>query len=311
MIAAQEKQELCLNKEQYTVYSCICYFQVFHYPVFEKEILEFCDQVITPAELRFALIGLKEMGYVTELQSYFSTDRNIKEQIQKRLSSERRFQSKLKTIKRFANFISRFPFVEFVGISGSSSRGLFESDGDVDYFIITSPGKMWLCRTLLILFKKIFLLNSKKYFCLNYFIDATALEIPDRNTFVAHEIRSIAPVNNCDLFETFLAVNEWTNDFLPNRTEYKKWFLNNKKSSRFTARAIEFLLNNRFGAALDQWCFDITRNTWKKRFSDLPQEDFEHRFRSRKNVSKHHPRGFQKKVLAELQQRLFNVKVLA
>ena len=77
--------------------------------------------------------------------------------------------------KAKARFISKFPFVAAVGVSGSLSKGYYDSDSDIDFFIITQHNRLWICRTLLMVYKKIFLLNSRKYFCPNYFISSEQL----------------------------------------------------------------------------------------------------------------------------------------
>ena len=71
-----------------------------------------------------------------------------------------------KAIKR-AKFISKFPYIENVSISGALSKNYYNNDGDIDFFLITQPNRLWIARTLLIIYKKMFLLNSRKYFCVN------------------------------------------------------------------------------------------------------------------------------------------------
>src|SRR5690606_6583885 len=143
----------------------------------------------------------------------------------------------------------------------------------------------------LILFKKIFLLNSKKYFCVNYFISRDALHIPDHNLFVASEIKTLMPVSNPALFNTFLESNAWVGEYLPNKLGYNTAFLNCRKRQRLHTRLLQSLLQNRLGDWLDECCFRLTYATWKRKYSDLALSDFELNFRSGRHVSKHHPRG--------------------
>ena len=59
-----------------------------------------------------------------------------------------------------SNFIAKFPYIECVSLSGALSKGYYDDDdGDFDFFIITKPNRLWIARTLLILYKKIFLLQ--------------------------------------------------------------------------------------------------------------------------------------------------------
>ena len=90
-----------------------------------------------------------------------------------------------------------------MGISGSLSKGYYDDDGDIDFFIITSPKRLWIARTFLILYKKIFLLNSRKYFCVNYFISSNALEIEEKNIFTATELTTLLPMFGNGSFHKF------------------------------------------------------------------------------------------------------------
>ncbi|MBA2611893.1 MAG: nucleotidyltransferase domain-containing protein [Bacteroidetes bacterium] len=308
---AVETETITLTEEQFSVFSCISYFDVFKYPLKPAQVLEFANVKISQAHVNLVLNQLIELKLIAELNGYYFLDKSTPEYINKRSDSEKRFSKKQKIIKRFAGLVSRFPFVETVCISGSCSKGLLDEDGDVDYFIITSPNKLWLCRTLLIAFKKIFLFNSKKYFCINYLVDSNNLTIPDQNPFVAAEIKTLLPVSNKALFEQFLAANNWTGNFYPNKFNYDSSFLKEKKSKKYFFGFIEFLFSGKAGERLDKKCFEITLSSWQKKFPNFNKEDFDLNLRSRKNVSKHHPRGYQQKVLTELNTRLEKIKVLA
>ncbi len=88
-------------------------------------------------------------------------------------------------------------------------------DGDIDFFIITKADRLWICRTLLVLYKKVFLLNSRKYFCVNYFVDENNLKIKDKNMFTAIEVKHLLSVYNPELIGHFKEINNWTNEFIP------------------------------------------------------------------------------------------------
>jgi hypothetical protein len=296
-----------LNELQFSLYSCICYFDVFRHPVTLQEICAFNALETSPEKALPELQRLQETGMITFKNGHYCLG-NAEEKIKKRLQSEQRFEQHVPRIGWFARLIARFPYVECLAISGSCSKGLMSRDGDVDYFVITRPGRLWLCRSILIGFKKLFLFNSHKYFCLNYFIDSTALEIPDKNIFVASEIRTLLPVSNPALFEKFLRANRWTSDFLPNKNGYNSLFLMKKHPVNNIRRGIEWMFRKKMGDALDNLCFRLTLSRWKRKFPGFNPEDFDLNFRSRKSVSKHHPYGFQIRALKELRRRLEDIK---
>jgi len=300
-----------LNEDQKAVYACLCYFDVFQHPLRFTEICEFSSVSFSDSKVHTLLDELLHMQLIRSESGFYLLKQASGNNIQKRLRAEQGFRTKQKTIRRFARLVARFPFVQSVAISGSCSKGLLDEDGDVDYFIITSPNRLWLCRSILVTFKKLILFNSKKYFCVNYFLSADQLEIPDRNLFVACEISTLMPVSNKVLFENYLKHNHWVKAFLPNKKEYNAQFLRDELPVRPFSQVIEWVCSGKLGDALDRGFFRYTLNTWEKKFSDFSKEEFDLNMRSKKTVSKHHPRGFQKKVLQEFEDRISTLSVIA
>jgi len=210
-------------------------------------------------------------------------------------------QERIKKLDRSVRYhrISRFisalicfhPFVKGVLVSGSLSKSAFSKKDDIDFFVITKPGRVWLCRIFLMLFKKIFLLNSKKYFCLNYFIDWETLEIPEKNIFTATEIAFLIPLRNPELCGKFFAANDWIHAFFPNLTIDQADC--RKVSSFFLKQFAERLFQGKSGDRLDSYFMELYRKRSVKKFGLTNQELFDINFRSEKNVSKYHPNGFQ------------------
>jgi len=200
---------------------------------------------------------------------------------------------------RVASFIQKFPFVEGVGISGSMSKGILHDDGDFDFFIIVKPHRVWVARTLLILYKKIFLLNSRKYFCVNYFIDSNHLEIEEKNRFTAVEIATLIPVCGI-IFDEFYRKNDWVNEHFPSNARTK---FNTKHIKKpWWSRALQGIFSKRFGDWADKRAMRITLKRWRNKFGDFDKQKFDLTMKSRRYVSKHHPNDFQNKVLGKYEE---------
>ncbi len=86
---------------------------------------------------------------------------------------------------------------------------------DLDFFIITAPNRLWIARTLLVLYKRVFLANSHKHFCVNYFIDEKHLEIEEKNLFTATELATVIPLYGSKQYENLQGVNSWLARILP------------------------------------------------------------------------------------------------
>jgi len=167
---------------------------------------------------------------------------------------------------------------------------------------------LWLARTLLAFFKKTFLLNSRKHFCINYFVAKDNLEIPDRNIFTATELVSVIPAFSYDEYKNFLENNTWSGHFLPNsgRKNVEHCI---KPAFGFLKTLFERFFSGRLGELLDTFCFKLTLKFWERKFSHFDKNDFDHRLRSRKNVSKHHPLGYQFKVMKAYEERLLKFEL--
>lgn len=279
----------------------LIYFDVFSYPVTFIELLEYMQ---TPIEqesvLKENLVQLCEQNLVYCFEGYY-TIQNNKELIKRRLVGNNHAKKFVSIAFKNAQLIGSFPYVRGVGISGSLSKGYMDESGDVDFFIITEPERLWIARTLLILYKKVFLLNSRKFFCVNYFIDTNHLEIPDKNIFTATEILTLIPAYNKDVFKSFVQKNNWTKQYLPNKLPAGN---NLENASKHTLKkAIEYSLNNQLGSYLDSLFMKLTLKKWKKKFKHIEETDFELALRSRKYVSKHHPQGFQQRVLSAIEKK--------
>jgi hypothetical protein len=248
------------------------------------------------------LLTLVKEGALFEKDGYYSPREGVASLVSKRIDGEKTAQTAQDKAYKRAKFIGKFPYVKAAYISGSMSKGIMHENGDVDFFIITEPGRLWIARTLLILYKKIFLLNSHKYFCVNYFIDSGNLEIEEKNLFTATEAATLKPVYDSGIYQDFYKANSWVKDFLPNQTEQKVIY--NGNTRRPMAKVVERLLNNSLGDKLDALFMATTLKLWKTQFKDLGDANFELALKTRKYVSKHHPQNFQSRVLAALDERL-------
>jgi hypothetical protein len=288
------------------VIKTLLYFDIFNYPLTIDEIYEYCcEYPASKDEILGQLEIFEELGYVSRKDFFYQIRNNkMAASVERRIKGNKEAQRFLKIAKRFTKFITYFPFVRGVCLSGSLSKGYADSDSDIDYFIITEPGRLWIARTSLILFKKLFLFNSHKYFCVNYFIDTNSLEIPDKNLFAATELLSIIPAANADLYERLIVANKWIKEYYPNGTLKTNKYPVAHVNSGFMMRVGEKIFSGRFGDKMDDMCFRATLSVWKRKFNHFKKEEFDLNLRTRKNVSKHHPNGFQLKVMRNFEENV-------
>lgn len=289
-----------------TLLKPILYFSLFKYPLTEEEIFTF-SEANSKDQIKAELKELVNNKVIYKIDVFYLTE-NDETLINRRLSGNQMAKEIHKKAIKVSRFISKFPYVEGVGISGSLSKGYFDEEGDIDFFIITSPKRLWIARTLLILYKKIFLLNSKKYFCVNYFISSNSLEIEEKNRFTATELTTMLPMFGNRSFHDFYEQNKWVENYLPNKKISEDLStLNQVKKPLFT-RFIEGILNTKIGDWLDSFFLKITYKKWKLKFNKLEDKHFNIALKSTKNVSKHHPSNFQLKVIERLNDKYDELK---
>lgn len=272
----------------------ILYYSIFDYPLTKEEIFLY-SQSQNRKVIESEIQKLQNLEALKEYKGFYiyNNDFTIAERRMASNSSAKKIMPK--ALKR-AEFISKFPYVKSVSISGALSKGSYDNDGDIDFFIITEPHRLWIARTSLILYKKIFLLNSKKYFCVNYFISTDHLEISEKNLFTATELATLIPVTGKKTYTAFLEKNTWTKKHFPNRTPIIEDTI--KDVNPFIiSKLLEFALNSTLGDAVDHFFRKVTLNRWTSKFSHLEKKQFEIALKSTKSVSKHHPQNFQKKVI--------------
>lgn len=166
----------------------------------------------------------------------------------RRLEGNQLASQRMTDARKYASIAANFPFVRAV-LSGSLSKHVMKPDSDIDFFIITAPEKLWVCRALLTAYKKLLLGNSHRNFCLNYFIDSNNLEIPDKNIFTATEIVFLLPMYNYSLYEKFMAKNKWVDTEFPNFKLRPQEFAIQPIPSK---KIGEYIFDNRFGTFIDQ-----------------------------------------------------------
>ena len=271
----------------------LAYFSIFKHP-------------LKIDELKKEVEELKMAGKVFEIDNFLLIE-NDKSWILNRINGERLAVKFWKIAQFMAHIIKRFPFVRGIFISGSLAKWNVSTQTDIDFFIITKRGRLWLTRSALIAFKKFFLLNSKKFFCLNYFITDDHLEIEDRNIFTAIEIASVKPIFNLELYLKFLEANSWMKNFIPNFTPPSIPKLISKRSpfSQFLLeKFIEMPFNDSELDELDFVLMNKWQRIWQRRYPNLTEEERDLMFRCRPYASKAHPNNFQNFVLSEYENKL-------
>jgi hypothetical protein len=294
-----------LFDEEKSILRTLLYFDIFHYPLTQKEIANFSPMPMS-RDLQEFLNILVSRKYIFEQNGFYSL-REDSSVISRRIAGNGLAEKKLITAKRFSVAISCVPFVRSVMLSGSISKGYMDKDSDIDYFIITAKGRLWIVRMMMALIRRIFLFNSKKYFCTNYFIDVDHLEIMEKNIFTAIETSTLKPMFGKKYVHEFQLANHWCGRFLPNHMAGNT--LGPERDNQIKKFG-EQILSARIFDAVEEWFRLAFIKHWNKNYANsLNSSDFSVAFQSTKNVSRSHPEFYQKKVLSQYHQKVADFEI--
>ena len=208
----------------------------------------------------------------------------------------------MKTARRFSRLISWFPFVRCVFISGSLSKGFVAKKDDIDYFIVTEPERLWLVRSLLTIFKKVFLLNSYRNFCINYFVDSNHLFIKEHNRYTATEIAFLAPMFNSAMHQRLLDQNSWVKEYYQNLMVNNKYVCHNNEPT--LKRLVEKLLSGQVTGRLDNYLYRRSRSWIRRQFSHMDDDTFTRNFRVLRHELKYLPNSHQFSIMDKYNERV-------
>src|SRR5258706_2602432 len=127
---------------------------------------------------------LKKSKIIEKKDIYFFLKHEISI-VERRKDREKISLKKLFLTKHFAKTLSLIPTVNLVGISGSLAMYNASENDDIDFFIISSPGTLWITRLICVLALVVLGVkrmrvgkNHKNKICLNMYIDESQMTLP-------------------------------------------------------------------------------------------------------------------------------------
>jgi hypothetical protein len=151
----------------------------------------------------------------------------------------------------YGRIIGSLPFVRMVAVTGALAMDNL-ADDDIDYLIVTEPGRLWLCRALVVGLVKSAALRGIEL-CPNYFISEHALELEERNLFTAHEVTQMVPVAGMPTYQRLRELNRWTETYLPNAAGPPRRIAHADQGSNRTRRLLEHTLRSRLASPVERW----------------------------------------------------------
>jgi hypothetical protein len=297
-----------MNTLQESILKVIAYFDIFNYPLTVQEIKLFMNQNCSDQKMQYALHELLHDETIFKSRDFYSLQNNPSLTI-KRINGNNAATKQLRIAKQIAAFLTWFPFIKGIAISGSLSKNVAYKGSDIDFFIITTENRLWLSKLFFTLFIKFAsVLGFQKWFCLNYVVDESSLEVHEKNIFTAIEIITLLPLYGTSVFNNFFKTNEWIYDYFPNHP-FKTHAT--KEHLPLHRKLVEWILNNRQGDKADTAIMHYFDKRWKKMTAKnkFTKSGFQiGTMMVDKHFCRPYPEHFQQKILDNYEEKIQGLK---
>jgi len=282
----------------------LAYFDIFHYPLTNEEIKQFLAVETSQQLIDEQLDLLFEEAMVYRIGGFYALQDNLFMAYRRRDGNAKAVTEIQKAVKA-ARILSKFPFVEGLALSGSLSKNFADKDTDIDFFIIAKTNRLWIARTLMHMFYKIAVIAGKRrWFCMNYYVDKSGLEIAEKNIFTAMEIITLIPMQGATTINDFAIKNRWTKNYFPAYKEKNNAATEIKKGA--IRSFIEMLFSGKMGDAADNWLMSLTAQRWKRkeRTANVNAKGVCMGMLAGKHFAKPDPKNFQFKILEQYDRKV-------
>ena len=205
-----------LTVEERAAVQAVAYSDIFDYPLTAAELRRYlCGTSIAQADFECLLRhGRLVHAHLSEIDGYYTLPgrEGVVATRQRRESDAARLWPRA---LHYGRLIASLPFVRMVAVTGELAVNNVQPGSDIDYFIVTEPGRVWMARALAIGVVH-YAARHGDIVCPNYLVSERALTLTDRNLYTAHELAQMVPISGFATYRRLRALNRWADELLPN-----------------------------------------------------------------------------------------------
>lgn len=171
--------------------------------------------------------------------------------------------------QRYALALAHLPFVHMVALTGAlAMRNPSSTHDDLDYLIVTRPGRVWLARLACVALVR-WVKRRGTVICPNFVLAEDALAQARRDVYIAHEVAQAVPLFGAALYTRLRDENRWTFAHLPNAVGalHEGDIRSLGRAGRRLKQICEWVLGGRIGDRIEAW--ERARKT--RRFAAMQQ----------------------------------------
>lgn len=194
----------------------IAYADVFDYPLAPAEVHRYLVGVLAaPEEIDAALReGERALGWWACYRGYVTLP-GREELVETRMRRAELAAKLWPKAVRYGQMLACLPFVRMVAVTGALAVDNVQPGADIDFLLVTEPGRLWLCRAMAIAVVRL-AARDGAVVCPNYLISDRALALQEHTLYTAHELTQMVPIANLATYARMRRLNTWADRFLPN-----------------------------------------------------------------------------------------------
>lgn len=241
-----------LTKAQEAIMATLVFFGIHDIPLTQERVWLLLYKYRTSKEEAVVqLANLVKQGKIFEHNGFHSLKPIDPSKI---IDNDIETAKKLARVKKYYWLLCLIPFVEHVSLINSLAMGNTDAESDIDFFVITKPGKLYFVRSLvIIIFRLLGIYKTKKQiadrFCFGFYVTTDSLDLSEaliegEDPHFAFWFASFLPLFGKRQYERLVAKNRWVYDYCPNFLPSQKIqsYMERPRGSLIVKRCSEILL---------------------------------------------------------------------
>jgi hypothetical protein len=239
-----------LTKTQKAIISTLSFFHIYKLPLPARRVWELLyKQEATFEDVQKDLEQLRGQGLIDSDHGLYAIggwDQKAYEANQSEVA--RRWRK----VQKYYWLLSAIPFVENLSVINSMAMGNADHESDIDFFVITKPGRLYFVRTVIImLFKLLGVYKTRQkineQFCFGFYMASSDVNIKPlllagEDPYMAFWTGTIIPIVGESAYQKFIKDNRWIFSSLPNfRPEQRLDRIRSLRARRKLKRLLEWV----------------------------------------------------------------------
>lgn len=258
----------------------LAYYDIFDYPLTLNELWRWLDPVpgsdLGPVDetMVAAALGRAELKDRIERGDEFITLAGRGDLAAVRRSRHADNEKKWQRAKTVARYLEIVPFIKMVALVNTAAIRNARPDSDIDLFIVTRPGHIWISRAMVT--GIVSMLGYRRHgqhvanrICLSFYVTTEALDLaPQRTSDTDHHFTywtaQAVPLLDDGTYERYVHANAWVRRRLPNawQWDWRTHLVPENSGFRSTKRLYEAFFTSPLGA----WIENVARRWQLKKF---------------------------------------------